>query len=1277
MADYRKTNLAAFKMRRVAICLLLCWNGILPAQEPSLVLPVGHTSSVSSAVFSNDGKYIVTASWDNTAKIWQATDGRLLYELKGHTASVTSAIFSPDGKYIVTTSKDNTAKIWRSLDGKMLYELKGHTEWVNGAAFSSNGKYIVTASWDHTAKLWEASTGRLMHTFAGHNNAVTTAAFSSDNLTVITTSMDSTAKLWQVASGSLIYELKHHSNWVNDAAFSPDKKYIVTASKDHTAIIWRMQDGHLLYQLKAHTGSVNAIRFSGDGKYIGTASGDSTACIWLAASGQMVCRIKGHNGSVNTIEFSRDGKSVVTSSNDSSARVWRSIDGKIVSIMKGHSGPLNAASFNQDGKYVITASTDNTSRIWETENGNFIVALKGHTSVVSSATFSPDGKYMATASWDNTGKIWDAINGKLLSELKGHMDWINSVVFSPDGNFIATASSDNSARLWTVPEGKLVKEFKGHADWLSAVAFSPDGKYLITASWDSTARIWDIATGQLRNELKGHLDMIKSVFYSPGGKFVTTASADSTAKIWNTENGNLVANLSGHTDKVRTAFFSPDGNNIVTASWDGTARIWSVEGKLLHILNGHTGSVNAAIFSPDGKYIISSAMDSTAMIWQVSDGQLVRVLKGHMHAVNWASYSPDGHFILTSSWDNAPRIWDAADGKLIGVLKGHNAALKSATYDPTGRFIVTTSEDNTLKKWSARDGQFLYTFFAVDSTGYLAIDKDGHYDGTEAARKMLYYVCGNDIIDLEQFKDLSWEPGLISKLSGVSKEPITAKKLSEINICNYTPVVEEKGFINGTYQYQVTARRGGIGEIQLYVNGKLVKKFDPGSLLKKNNVYRIAVKQKDISAYFVSDITNHIIVKATTREGMMLSRGAGLAAQNPATAHGNPNMYVISVGISQYKDEKINLRYASSDAMHFASMINEAGKKLLNTDGHEHVFSYLLNTEPGNTRWPAKSSIQKLIDTISYKASSDDILIIFFAGHGVLQPGQKNLFLLTAEASGFDLAGIAKEVSISTDELKEWLRKIKANKQLLILDACNSGQAVSELHELIGKREVPADQQRALESLKDKTGTFILSASAPGQSAYETSLYGQGLLTYSLLAGVKLGTGLKNNRFIDVTKWFNFASDYVKLQAKEIGARQDPEILGTASFDVGLVDKELADNIQLPLKKKIFRRSKFIQSEELLNDDLDISYLVDQELSSMSDAGKQSPLVFVADNLYKDAYTIRGRYAVTDNKVSCKVSLFKGQGERVFQFDLTGDAGKKEAMAAMLVDRVKTFLTQQ
>ena len=112
----------------------------------------GHTSGVYRVSFSPDGKRIVTASDDNTARVWDLS-GQQIAELKGHTSPVYSASFSPDGKRIVTASFDNTARVW-DLSGQQIAELKGHTSPVYSASFSPDGKRIVTASFDNTARVW-------------------------------------------------------------------------------------------------------------------------------------------------------------------------------------------------------------------------------------------------------------------------------------------------------------------------------------------------------------------------------------------------------------------------------------------------------------------------------------------------------------------------------------------------------------------------------------------------------------------------------------------------------------------------------------------------------------------------------------------------------------------------------------------------------------------------------------------------------------------------------------------------------------------------------------------------------------------------------------------------------------------------------------------------------------------------------------------------------------------------------------------------------------------
>jgi dipeptidyl aminopeptidase/acylaminoacyl peptidase len=115
----------------------------------------GQGDDLSSAVFSPDGKRIVTASDDKTARVWDAGTGEAAGEaLGGHAESVYSAQFSPDGKRIVTASE--TARLWDAETGRQISEpLRGHTDSVLSAAFSPDGKRIVTASMDKTARLWE------------------------------------------------------------------------------------------------------------------------------------------------------------------------------------------------------------------------------------------------------------------------------------------------------------------------------------------------------------------------------------------------------------------------------------------------------------------------------------------------------------------------------------------------------------------------------------------------------------------------------------------------------------------------------------------------------------------------------------------------------------------------------------------------------------------------------------------------------------------------------------------------------------------------------------------------------------------------------------------------------------------------------------------------------------------------------------------------------------------------------------------------------------------
>ena len=598
----------------------------------------GHESTVNSAAFSPDGKRIVTASADGTARLWDAETGKPVGEpLTGHTGGVLSAAFSPDGKRIVTASADGTARLWDAETGKPVGEpLTGHTGGVTSAAFSPDGKRIVTA-FSHTARLWDAETGKPVgEPLTGHTVAVTRdAAFSPDGKRIVTASVDKTARLWDAESGKLVGgPLTGHTGIVWSAAFSPDGKRIVTASWDKTARVWDAESGRPTGELQGHTAYVWSAAFSPDGKRIVTASADKTARLWDAETGRPIGELQGHTASVWSAAFSPDGKRIVTASADKTARVWDAETGRPIGELQGHTAYVWSAAFSPDGKRVVTASGDKTARVWDAESGRPTgEPLTGHTGGVKSAAFSPGGKRIVTASEDETARLWDAETGNQIGEpLTGHADAVLSAAFSPNSKRVVTASDDETARLWDAESGKPVGEpLAGHTGIVWSAAFSPDGKRIVTASNDETARLWDADTGNQIGEPLGTNAVVYSAAFSPDGKRIVTASANKTARLWDAESGKPIGELKGHEDQVLSAAFSPDGKRIVTGSVDSTARLWDAEtGYQIGELDGHKGWVLSAAFSPDGKRIVTASRDGTALLWEAfaNTQELVSHAKG-------------------------------------------------------------------------------------------------------------------------------------------------------------------------------------------------------------------------------------------------------------------------------------------------------------------------------------------------------------------------------------------------------------------------------------------------------------------------------------------------------------------------------------------------------------------------------------------------------------------------------------------------------------------------
>ncbi len=606
----------------------------------------GHTGRVNTVALRPDGRVMATASWDNTARLWDIADPHHpvpLGTLGGHTANVNNVAFAADGRTAATASFDGTVRVWDVSDparpgpGTVIEKHEGKAYAV---AFSPAGPLLATADVTGTLRLYDTTDParpRPLGELTGHTSYVNNLAFSADGKLLASASADKTARLWDVASRTQLGVATGHTDVVHSVAFSPGGHTLATASQDQTARLWDVTDPARpaqLASLTAHKATVRSVAFTADGRTLATTGFDRTARLWDVTDPKQPrerLALPGHIGVVGSAVFTRDGRTLATASDDQTARLW-DLPGPGI---PAHTAQACHVAFGRDGRLLATSGYDEAVRLYDRADPaapRLLATIGGFGNAVCGVAISPDGRTLATGSWDHTmavRDITDPAHPGPQTVFNRYHDDIDAVAFSPDGRFLATAGDGHTARLWDLADRLHpveIAKLEGHEDDVHTLAFSPDGRTLATAGWDHTARLWDVSAPRAPRtlaKLDGHTDTIFSVAFSPDGKRVATASADRTVRLWDVTTPAPVATvLAGHTDIVMSVSFSGDGRTLATGSYDRSVRLWDVATAApAAVLPEERDRVYAVQYAPDGHTLAGAGADGTVRLWETDPGR--------------------------------------------------------------------------------------------------------------------------------------------------------------------------------------------------------------------------------------------------------------------------------------------------------------------------------------------------------------------------------------------------------------------------------------------------------------------------------------------------------------------------------------------------------------------------------------------------------------------------------------------------------------------------------
>jgi WD40 repeat protein len=771
----------------VALCAWMLMLGQPPghaqvtADQPQMVLQLGHRGYITAAALSRDGRVFATGAIDKTVKLWDVQTGELKRTLPEHENAPSMIAFSPDSKRIVTADvhsglvtvgpipgRSARLRFWNADTGQLLYTVPCRNRVVK-VSISPDWKMIAQAEESRptysdripgAVTLSDARTGTLLRTLPNANKQEPDLIFSPDGTLlagwedvstwIIGVPWRNPIRLWDVRTGRLLRTLVSRDN-IEEATFAPDGKTLVSIGFREA----KAQNDRHIYRMQ----------------------------VWDVRSGKLLRTLTNVPEGARTLVFAPDGKTLA-SSHYRQVTLWNTQTWK----------PRH--TLRQAGSYMMATAF--------TRDKNKIIGCGWLNHYDAAAGLSNDSEFVRL--WDvSTGKVqWTSVMGR------GDAERLLSVRLLAGGKTLVGEESSGTIRLWDARTLQVRRTFRATALEGRPIALSPDGKLLIRSvrvkPFQSVWRVWNTETGRLRRTIPvpggGFVGPAGGYFSHDDRKLVVTISSDAIgdggAALWDLETGK-VAGLEEQRSLVLSVAFSPDDTMVAFGTFDRSVTLWNAQsgqllGRLLHYkgrvsseikrranvesahLLNHKGRVSAVEFAPDGIVVASGDATGELRLWNSRTRTLKRTWKGHLGQVLSLRFSSDGKRLVSSSEDGAVKVWDAVTGKLQQAFTEQVGSSPTAFLMPDGKTLVISRLDGIMTFWNVETRYRVLTLQTLaSSTGrlgpidWIAYTPEGYYMGSPGIGRFIRWRADGKLFPAERYEKKYHHPDVVqTTLSGRS-----------------------------------------------------------------------------------------------------------------------------------------------------------------------------------------------------------------------------------------------------------------------------------------------------------------------------------------------------------------------------------------------------------------------------------------------------------------------------------------------------------------------------